>query len=103
MLNTLEGYPLKALGFRSAQAVHWQIEALRHAFADRNALLGDPEFVDNPVARLIDKDYAAKVRAAIDPARAGVSAQIRPGVPPTATVRCKPSSPPICAPGRHSH
>lgn len=82
VLNTLEGYPLKALGFRSAQAVHWQIEALRHAFADRNALLGDPEFVDNPVARLIDKDYAAKVRAAIDPARAGVSAQIRPGVPP---------------------
>ena len=80
VLNTLEGYPLKAQGFRSAQAVHWQIEALRHAFADRNALLGDPDFVENPVARLIDKGYAAKIREAIDPARAGVSAQIRPGV-----------------------
>jgi gamma-glutamyltranspeptidase/glutathione hydrolase len=82
MLNILEGYPLKDLGFRSAQAVHLQIEAMRHAYADRNAYLGDPDFVTNPVERLTDKAYAAKIRAAIDPAKAGVSRDICPGVPP---------------------
>jgi gamma-glutamyltranspeptidase / glutathione hydrolase len=82
MLNILEGYPLKDLGFRSAQAVHYQIEAMRHAYADRNAYLGDPDFVKNPIERLLDKGYAAKIRAAIDPAKAGVSQAIKPGVPP---------------------
>lgn len=82
MLNILEGYPLKELGFRSAQAVHYQIEAMRHAYADRNAYLGDPDFVKNPIERLLDKNYAAKIRAAIDPAKAGVSQEIKPGVPP---------------------
>ncbi|HEY0820681.1 MAG TPA: gamma-glutamyltransferase, partial [Rhizobacter sp.] len=82
MLNILEGYPLKELGFRSAQAVHYQIEAMRHAYADRNAYLGDPDFVKNPIERLLDKTYAAKIRAAIDPAKAGVSQEIKPGVPP---------------------
>ena len=82
ILNVLEGYPLKELGFRSAQAVHYQIEAMRHAYVDRNSYLGDPDFVQNPLDRLLSKDYAAKVRAAIDPNKAGVSAQIKPGVAP---------------------
>ena len=82
MLNILEGYPLKDLGFRSAQSVHYQIEAMRHAYVDRNAYLGDPDFVKNPIARLTDKNYAAAIRAAIDPNKAGVSKDIRPGVPP---------------------
>ncbi|RYF64340.1 MAG: gamma-glutamyltransferase family protein, partial [Comamonadaceae bacterium] len=51
MLNILEGYPLKDLGFRSAQAVHYQIEAMRHAYVDRNSYLGDPDFVKNPLDR----------------------------------------------------
>jgi gamma-glutamyltranspeptidase/glutathione hydrolase len=82
MLNILEGYPLRELGFRSAQGVHYQIEAMRHAYVDRNNDLGDPDFVHNPLDRLLDKDYAARIRAAIDPARAGVSADIKPGAPP---------------------
>jgi gamma-glutamyltranspeptidase/glutathione hydrolase len=82
MLNILEGYPLKDMGFRSAQSVHYQIEAMRHAYADRNAYLGDPDFVKNPLERLLDKSYAAKIRAVIDPAKAGVSQAIKPGVPP---------------------
>jgi gamma-glutamyltranspeptidase/glutathione hydrolase len=82
MLNILEGYPLGDLGYRSAQAVHYQIEAMRHAYADRNNYLGDPDFVKNPVAHLIDKAYAQRIRAAIDPAKAGVSKDIRPGVAP---------------------
>ena len=82
MLNILEGYPLKDLGFHGAQAVHFQVEAMRHAYMDRNSYLGDPDFVKNPLERLLDKTYAAKIRAAIDPAKAGVSRDIRPGVPP---------------------
>ena len=82
ILNILEGYPLKDLGFHSAQAVHYQIEAMRHAYVDRNSYLGDPEFVKNPLDRLLDKRYAEKVRAAIDPAKAGVSRELKPGVPP---------------------
>jgi gamma-glutamyltranspeptidase/glutathione hydrolase len=82
MLNVLEGYPLKEWGFRSAVAVHHQIETMRHAYVDRNSYLGDPDFVKNPLDRLLSKDYAARIRAAIDPNKAGVSKDIKPGVPP---------------------
>jgi gamma-glutamyltranspeptidase/glutathione hydrolase len=82
MLNILEGYPLKDLGFHSAQAVHYQIETMRHAYVDRNSYLGDPDFVKNPIARLTDKAYAAQIRAVIDPNKAGVSKDIKPGVEP---------------------
>ena len=82
ILNILEGYPLKELGFRSAQSVQYQIEAMRHAYVDRNSYLGDPDFVDNPLARLLDKDYAAKVREVIASDKAGVSQDIKPGVAP---------------------
>jgi gamma-glutamyltranspeptidase/glutathione hydrolase len=82
MLNILEGYPLRDLGFRSAQSVHYQIEAMRHAYVDRNSYLGDPDFVTNPVARLTDKAYAAQIRAAIDPDKAGFSKDLKTGVAP---------------------
>ena len=82
ILNIVEGYPLKELGFRSAQATHYQIEAMRHAYLDRNSYLGDPDFVKNPLDRLLDKAYAAKIRAAIDPGKAGVSKDMKPGVEP---------------------
>jgi gamma-glutamyltranspeptidase / glutathione hydrolase len=82
ILNVLEGYPLKDWGFRSALAVHVQIEAMRHAYVDRNSYLGDPDFVKNPLDRLLDKAYAAKIRSAIDPSRAAVSKDLKPGVAP---------------------
>jgi gamma-glutamyltranspeptidase/glutathione hydrolase len=82
MLNVLEGYDLKSLGFGSAQALHDEIETMRHAYVDRNNLLGDPAFVDNPTQKLLSRDYAAAIRAAIDPARATPSAQLAPGKPP---------------------
>ncbi|QPF87497.1 gamma-glutamyltransferase [Bradyrhizobium genosp. L] len=82
ILNILEGYPLKELGYHSAQATHYQIEAMRHAYVDRNSYLGDPDFVKNPLDRLLDKKYAEKIRAVIDPNKAGVSKDIKPGVAP---------------------
>lgn len=78
ILNILEGYPIGHLGPGSAQTVHYMVEAMRHAYADRNAALGDPDFVENPVPTLIDKAYAARIREGIDPFRAGKSAEVEP-------------------------
>jgi len=82
MLNVLEGYPLRELGWGSAQALHYEIEAMRHAYVDRNTLLGDPDFSSIPVRGLIDKSYAAKIRDGISPDKAGVSGDLRQGVVP---------------------
>jgi gamma-glutamyltranspeptidase/glutathione hydrolase len=67
-LNILEGYDLKAMP--RAQVEHLYLEASRLAFADRNAYLADPEFVDAPVAGLLTKPFAATRRALIDARRA---------------------------------
>ena len=58
ILNVLEGYPLSYLGAGSAETVHVMVEAMRHAYVDRNSALGDPDFVENPVSKLLDKAYA---------------------------------------------
>ena len=82
IMNILEGYPMADLGYHSAQGLHYQIEAMRHAYVDRNSYLGDPDFVKNPIEHLLDKNYAAKLRAAIEPQKAGDSQAIKPGVSP---------------------
>jgi len=82
MLNILEGYDLASFGFRSARSVHLLVEAMRHAYMDRNSYLGDPAFVENPLARLLSKDYAAAIRAKIDPERATPSKEVQPGIAP---------------------
>jgi gamma-glutamyltranspeptidase/glutathione hydrolase len=53
ILQILEGYDMRALGFHSALAVHVMTEAMRHAFFDRNNYLGDPAFVANPIDSLL--------------------------------------------------
>jgi gamma-glutamyltranspeptidase/glutathione hydrolase len=101
-LNILEGYDLKALP--RAQAEHLYLEASRLAFADRNAYLADPEFIDAPVAGLLSKDYAARRREAIDPARARPHApagdpypfQVDPSVPQ------RPAGAKLLAEGAHT-
>jgi gamma-glutamyltranspeptidase/glutathione hydrolase len=80
ILNVLEGYPLGDYGFGSASAVHLEIEAMRHAYVDRNNLLGDPAFVRNPIDKLLDKNYAKQIRAGIDPLHAGNSGTLKPGI-----------------------
>jgi gamma-glutamyltranspeptidase/glutathione hydrolase len=79
ILNVLEGYPLAEYGFGSARALHVQIEAMRQAYIDRNQLLGDQRFVKNPLRQMLSKEYAARIRARIDPQRAGVSSKLVPG------------------------
>ncbi|WP_244602618.1 gamma-glutamyltransferase, partial [Mesorhizobium delmotii] len=78
ILNVLEFYPLSYLGAGSAETVKIMVEAMRHAYVDRNSALGDPDFVDNPVEKLLDKNYAKEIREKIDPFRAGVSQDLMP-------------------------
>ncbi|WP_018632498.1 gamma-glutamyltransferase [Neomegalonema perideroedes] len=78
ILNVLEGYPLSYFGQGSAETTRLMVEAMRHAFVDRNANLGDPDFVENPLERMLDKGYAAEIRGRIDPYRAGVSSDLTP-------------------------
>jgi len=69
-LNILEGFRLGDLEQGSAASLHLLIEAMKRGYADRARYLGDPAFVNAPVNILLAKDYAAKLRAEIDPERA---------------------------------
>jgi len=69
-LNILEGFPLGQMTQGSAASLHLLIEAMKRAYADRARYLGDPAFVNAPIASLTAKDYAARQRASIDPDRA---------------------------------
>src|SRR5437773_10421046 len=78
ILNILEGYDTLPV-FGSAAYVHVLTEAMRRAFIDRNRWLGDPDFVDMPLDRLLSKSYAATLRAQIDPQHATPTPPAAPG------------------------
>ena len=70
-LNILEGVDLKAMGHNSALYLHYVTEALKLAFADRDAYVSDPRFIrDIPMREMLSKEYAALRRALIRPDRA---------------------------------
>jgi gamma-glutamyltranspeptidase/glutathione hydrolase len=68
MLQILEPYELPKLD--EAHRVHLVVEAMRRAYRDRTFFLGDPDFVKIPVKTLTDPDYAAGLRATINPDKA---------------------------------
>jgi gamma-glutamyltranspeptidase / glutathione hydrolase len=82
ILNILEAFPLRESGPGAAATLHLMIEAMKPAYADRAEHLGDPAFVQVPVAGLTAKSYAGALRQAIDPERARPSTEIRAGSPP---------------------
>ena len=73
MLNVLEGFDLRTMGFDSVDSLHTMIEAKKIAWADRAKFYADPEFAKIPLAGLISKSYAAERRKLIDPNRAAKS------------------------------
>src|SRR6202166_2343213 len=77
VLNILEGYDLGKMGDRSAQSMHYTLEAFRRAFFDRAEFMGDPDFAQSPVAQLSDKKYAAAWEETIDPAHATLSKDLK--------------------------
>jgi gamma-glutamyltranspeptidase/glutathione hydrolase len=78
ILDTVSGWDIGGAGFQSPRTVHLTVEAMRRAFFDRNSVLGDPDFVANPIDRLLSAEHAADIRAAIAPDRATPSAALGP-------------------------
>jgi gamma-glutamyltranspeptidase len=78
MLNIIEGYDLKSLGYQTSEYLHILLEAKKLAFADRDRYISDPTFVDIPVERLLSKEYAAQQRQRISLKRA--TAHVGPGL-----------------------
>ncbi len=68
MLDILGGYDLGALD--KVHRTHLIVEAMRRAYRDRAEYLGDPDFVQMPIAQLMSADYAAGLRASIHPDKA---------------------------------
>ena len=81
MLNILEGWDLAGLGHSTAAGLHRMAEAMRRAYADRAAHLGDPDFWDVPLDWITSKAYGDQLRAAIDLDRATPSASVSAGTP----------------------
>lgn len=76
VLNILENFDLKAKGRYSADTLHLMIEAMRRGYLDRARHLGDPDFSEIPVARLISKPHAKSLAATIDPKKASSSVDL---------------------------
>ena len=70
MLNLLEKFDIKSMGFGSAEYIHHFVEAKKIAFADRAKYYADMDFNDIPVDFLISKEYADKRRDEINSTRA---------------------------------
>ncbi len=81
MLNMLEPYDLKSMGWHSSQEVHTMVEVMRRAYADRAKYLGDSDFVRVPAAGLMSRAYADQRRRDIDAAHASDSKAIGAGEP----------------------
>ncbi len=79
MLNIFENFPLKEMGYGSADAMHVMAESMKLAYADRSKYLGDPDHLDLPVAALTSKDYAAELARGISLSSARPSSDIGPG------------------------
>ena len=76
MLRILEPTESLKRGFHSAASLHPQIEAMRFAFADRSKWLGDPDFFDVPVQRLLSDEHLATIRKTIQQKRSTPSSAI---------------------------
>ncbi|MGY6276957.1 gamma-glutamyltransferase [Methylomonas sp. MgM2] len=83
ILNILEGYDIRSMGYHSAEHIHYWTEAVKRAFADRNAYLADPDFAEQPTDRMISDAYASERRKRIRAGSPTPSEQIRPGLGPT--------------------
>jgi gamma-glutamyltranspeptidase/glutathione hydrolase len=78
--HILERYDLRALGWHSVESIHLYAEAWKRAYADRNAVLADPDFVDMPLERMTSAEYAAARAATISMSRATPSSAVAPGL-----------------------
>ncbi len=100
MLAIFEPRDLKALGHASSAKTHLFVEAMRRAYRDRAEYLADPDFVEVPVAGLVDKDYARKLMDNFEEDKATPSKGLAPGKPKG--LAASPSNPTAAAVRRES-
>lgn len=80
MLNMLEEFPIKEMGFGSAESIHILAEVMKRAYADRSKYLGDTDFYKVP-SSLTSKDYAKSLNAFISKGKITPSDEISAGNP----------------------
>ena len=78
--NILEGWDLGALGYHTPEMIHLYAEASKRAFADRNSVLADPDFMPLPLERMVSQEYADQRRASITLDRATPAEEVAPGL-----------------------
>jgi gamma-glutamyltranspeptidase/glutathione hydrolase len=76
ILNMMEAFDVRGMGFGSAEYIHTFVEAKKIAFEDRACSIGDQSLTAAPVSRMLSKEWAAKQRAKIDPSRAAKNVTI---------------------------
>jgi len=81
MAHILERYNLSAMGYHSPDHVHVLVEAMRRAYAARNAKLGDPDFVSMPIAELLSDAWARAQSDTIKPDKATPSSELTSAAP----------------------
>jgi len=81
LLAMTEKYPIKEIGFHTAQSIHLITEEERRAFADRAEFLGDPDFVKISVKKLLDAKYLADRMKSFKSEKASLSSEIGHGSP----------------------
>jgi len=89
-LNQLEALGVEGMTRGDARTLHLRIEAARRAYLERARWIGDPDFTDVPLDRLISKEYARELIAGIDTTKASSSAElgkdiVTPGTEPKET------------------
>ena len=72
-LNIIRDYDLAAMGFGSPESIHLMVEAKKLAFADREAYVADPDYVNVPLEGMLSAEYARRRAAGIDPERAATT------------------------------
>jgi gamma-glutamyltranspeptidase/glutathione hydrolase len=82
MFAMLEPFDVASMGYNSAAKYHLFTEVMRRAFRDRAEYLGDPDFVNVPVAQLLDRDYLKRRMSDFDPQHATPSEKVEPGLDP---------------------
>lgn len=80
MLNMLEEFPVKEMGFGTSESIHILAEVMKRAYADRSKYLGDSDFYDVP-SSLTNKDYAKSLNLNIDLDKITPSDEVSPGNP----------------------
>lgn len=81
VLKMVEPYNIENMGFHSTEEIHLLAEAEKRAFADRAEYGGDPDFINVPVAGLIDSKYTEDRMKNFNPEKAMPSDSIRYGIP----------------------